>query len=140
MQPFTTTTIPLFLLESEHNQNGVNCKMTLKNRIKELCEENNVSMNKLETDCGFGRGYISKLDKSTPNSQKLQKIADYFNISLDYLMTGEKNLFADSSPCLKSRIDNDAELRSALEKYFELSDAKKKHILELIYFLSEKPK
>lgn len=126
-----------YFQEREHDQNGVNCKMTLKDRIKELCEKNDVSMNKLESDCGFGRGYVSKLEKSTPNSQKLQKIADYFNISLDYLMTGEKNPPADRNLCLKSRIDNDTELRIALEKYFELSDAKKKHILELIHLLSE---
>lgn len=111
--------------------------MTLKDRIKELCEKNDVSMNKLESDCGFGRGYVSKLEKSTPNSQKLQKIADYFNISLDYLMTGEKNQFPDRSPCLESRIDDDTELRNALEMYFELPDAKRRHILDLIYFFSE---
>ena len=114
--------------------------MTLKERIKYLCEKNGVSMNKLESDCGFGRGYVSKLEKSTPNSQKLQKIADYFNISLDYLMTGETNQHTETKICLNSRIENDSELRSALGKYFELSDAKKKHVLELICFLSESPK
>lgn len=112
--------------------------MTLKDRIKELCEHSGVTMNKLESDCGFGRGYISKLEKSTPNSQKLQKIADYFNISLDYLMTGETSPPADRAKCLGARIEDDAELSRALEKYFELTDAKKRHILELIYFLSEK--
>lgn len=114
--------------------------MTLKDRIKELCEKNGVTMNKLESDCGFGRGYVSKLEKSTPNSQKLQKIADYFNISLDYLMTGETNQHSDKNLCLRSRIENDTELCNALENYFKLSDAKKKHILELIHFLSENPK
>lgn len=113
--------------------------MTLRERIKELCEKNDVSMNKLESDCGFGRGYISKLEKSTPNSQKLQKIADYFNISLDYLMTGELNQHTDDD-LLESRIENDSDLHSALEKYFALTDEKKKHILDLICFLSEDPK
>ncbi|MDE6915932.1 MAG: helix-turn-helix domain-containing protein [Lachnospiraceae bacterium] len=110
----------------------------MKNRIKELCEKNDVSMNKLESDCGFGRGYVSKLEKSTPNSQKLQKIADYFNISLDYLMTGEPDHHSDLSVCLKSKIESDTELCKALEKYFALPDIKKRHVLELIRFLSEK--
>lgn len=112
--------------------------MTLRERIKELCEENDVSINKLESDCGFGRGYVSKLEKSTPNSQKLQKIADYFNISLDYLMTGETNQYTDRN--LLTKIENDSDLHSALEKYFALTDEKKKHILDLICFLSENPK
>lgn len=94
-------------------------------------------MNKLESDCGFGRGYVSKLEKSTPNSQKLQKIADYFNISLDYLMTGESIPQAGENMCFYSKIENDKTLCHALEKYFQLSDAKKKHILELIDLFSD---
>lgn len=62
----------------------------MKNRIKELCAKTGVSMNKLETELGFGKGYISKLGSSSPNTTKLQKIADYFNVSLDYLMTGKE--------------------------------------------------
>lgn len=65
--------------------------MTLKDRIKALCKANGISMNQLETDLHFGKGYISKLDKSTPNTIKIQKIADYFEVSVDYLMTGEEN-------------------------------------------------
>ena len=45
-------------------------------------------MNQLETDLGFGKGYVSKLGKSTPNAIKIQQIADYFNVSVDYLMNG----------------------------------------------------
>lgn len=117
-----------------------NCKMTLKDRIKKLCKEKGVSMSRLETDCGFGRGYVSKLDKSAPNSQKLQKIADYFDISLDDLMNGEPGQIIGTNVCLQSRVGNDIELCTALEKYYKLSDAKRKHILELISFLSENPK
>lgn len=60
--------------------------MDLKERIQILCKQNKVSMNKLETDLEFGKGYISKLGKSTPNVTKLRKIADYFGVSLDYLI------------------------------------------------------
>lgn len=64
--------------------------MNLKERIKSLCKKHGVSMNKLEEELGFAKGYISKLDKSNPNASKLQKIADYFNVSLDYLLSGEE--------------------------------------------------
>ena len=57
--------------------------MTLKERIKQLCNNNRISMNQLEKELGFAVGYISKLDKSTPNSKYIQKIADYFNVSVD---------------------------------------------------------
>ena len=48
-------------------------------------------MNKLENELNFGKGYISKLGSSQPNVNKLQQIADYFSVSLDYLMSGESN-------------------------------------------------
>lgn len=68
--------------------------MSLKDTIKSLCKSNGISMNKLESELGFAKGYISKLEKSTPNSAKLQKIADYFGVTLDYLM-GSKNPISD---------------------------------------------
>ena len=63
--------------------------MTIKDRIKELCKQKNVSMNQLEKELGFGVGYISKLGTTTPNAKKIKIIADYFNVSVDYLMTGK---------------------------------------------------
>lgn len=62
--------------------------MDLKERIKELCKNKKISMNLLEQELGFGKGYISKLGQSTPNTLKIQKIADYFGVTVDYLMTG----------------------------------------------------
>ena len=46
-------------------------------------------MNQLEQELGFGKGYLSKLGKSIPNVSKIQLIANYFNVTVDYLMTGE---------------------------------------------------
>lgn len=60
----------------------------MKERIKGLCKTKGISMNKLEETLGFGKGYISKLGSSTPNAAKIKQIADYFDVSVDYLMTG----------------------------------------------------
>lgn len=65
--------------------------MTLKERIKDLCKERNVSLNKVEEDLGFGKGYLSKLGKSKPNISKIQKMADYFGVSVDWLMGGTED-------------------------------------------------
>ena len=114
--------------------------MTLRERVKILCKEQKTSLNALETECGFAKGYASKLDKSTPNAENLRKIADFFNVSVDYLMTGKEDLEGDisnESAHLVTQIRKDTELSDALKKYFELSDAKKKHVIELINLLSE---
>ena len=62
--------------------------MDLKERIKDLCKKNNISMNQLEQELDFGKGYISKLGKSTPNATKIQQIANRLGVTVDYLMTG----------------------------------------------------
>lgn len=114
-------------------------KMTLRERVKMLCKEQKTSLNTLETECGFAKGYASKLDKSTPNAENLRKIADFFHVSVDYLMTGKEPEpdFSDESAHLVAKLARDPELSKALQKYFELSETKKKHVIELINLLSE---
>lgn len=112
--------------------------MTLRERIKKLCKNKGISLNQLELNCGFAKGYLSKLDKSTPNTKKIQTIADYFNVTVEYLMTGDNTSpYSDDMAEMVSQIRNDVELSKALTKYFTLSDDKKKHVVELINLLSE---
>lgn len=61
--------------------------MALYDRIKYLCARDNITIAKLETDLDFGTSSINKWEKiSSPSVNKLVKVADYFNVSLDYLM------------------------------------------------------
>lgn len=39
---------------------------------------------------GFGNGTIGKWDKASPSADKLKMVADYFGVSVDYLLTGEQ--------------------------------------------------
>ena len=80
--------------------------MTLKERIKLLCKEHGVSMNKLEEDLGFGKGYISKLGTSKPNANKLKQIADYFHVSLDFLLS-DNNDTSESTSGLSAADERD---------------------------------
>lgn len=60
--------------------------MTLKERIRELANSKGLSLPNLEAELGFGNGTILKWDKSMPNTDKLSKVADYFGVSIDYLL------------------------------------------------------
>lgn len=82
--------------------------MDLKERIQMLCKKKSISMNQLEQDLGFGKGYISKLNKSTPNATKIQQIATYFNVSVDYLMSGQPEN-TTQAPTLTQRDERDIE-------------------------------
>jgi transcriptional regulator with XRE-family HTH domain len=54
--------------------------------IQNLCKEKGISIFKLEKDLNFGNGTIYKWDKSSPAIDKLKKVADYFEVSIDYLI------------------------------------------------------
>lgn len=60
--------------------------MSLLENIQYLCEEHKTSVPKLENALGFGKGAIYKWEKSSPTTDKLQKVANYFKVSLDFLM------------------------------------------------------
>lgn len=54
--------------------------------IKTLCDEQNVKITVLERDLNFSRGSIYKMAESSPSADKIKKLADYFNVSTDYLL------------------------------------------------------
>lgn len=102
--------------------------MTLRERIRELCNKNNISMNQLEKELGFGKGYLSKLDKSKPNASKLQSIADYFHVSLDYLISGEME--KENAPAY------DPEFLELMSLYSKLKKEQKEAVLNLMRSLA----
>ena len=60
--------------------------LTLVDRIRTLANQRDMSLPQLEVELGLGNGTISRWRSSSPNTDKLQKIADYFNVSMDYLL------------------------------------------------------
>lgn len=65
--------------------------MTVLQRIKDLASEKGVSLAEIERSTGLSSGSITKWDKSSPSSDKLLKIAVYFNVSMDYLVGNERS-------------------------------------------------
>lgn len=60
--------------------------MSIKNRIKDLANQRHQSIAEVERHLAFGNGTIAKWDSRSPSSEKLQKVADYFDVSTDYLL------------------------------------------------------
>lgn len=98
--------------------------MALKERIKDLCVKNNISMNKLEEDLDFGKGYISKLGSSKPNVKKLQQIANYLHVSLDYLTNENENL----TTCFNCGLTYDVSYPEDVETHIEQHTAWQKAV------------
>lgn len=60
--------------------------MSLVARIKELCCEYNTTLIGLEREIGLGRGTIRNWDINSPSADKVQKVANYFGVSVDSLL------------------------------------------------------
>ncbi len=54
--------------------------------IKELAKEKGLSIRQLEINFGYSNGYLGSWKRQTPNSIELARLADYFGVSVDYLL------------------------------------------------------
>ena len=57
--------------------------------ISRLCKEKGISVAKLERETGISNGTISRWSTSSPTVEKLEKVADYFGVSVDSLLGRE---------------------------------------------------
>lgn len=75
-----------------------------------LCEDNNVKPTNVALEIGVSRATATKWKKgSIPNSDTLFKIADYFGVSVDYLLGNE----AKKSP---DQMSEDEEIAQMVEE------------------------
>ncbi len=97
-----------------------------------LANERGLSLPALEAKLGFGNGTIVKWDKASPNTDKLTKVADFFNVSVDYLLgrdTCEEKETADGDP------DENFTILSRNAK--KLSPEKRKQLLDIAKVMFE---
>lgn len=60
--------------------------MILENILK-LCEEREISIAKLERETGISNGTIGRWGKTSPNVENVRKVAEYFGVSVDALIS-----------------------------------------------------
>ena len=92
-------------------------------RVKNLCKERGIPVSRLEKELGFANGYINQLRKGVFPSNRLVEIAEYFGVSVDYLVSGTEE--TKKAPALtdkdKRDIARDLELiMSALDSAGDL--------------------
>lgn len=82
--------------------------MNSVDRVKKICKERKIPISRLERDLGFSNGYIGQLRKGVFPSDRLTLIADYLNVSVDYLMTGtdENGLTAKDNRDISKDVEN----------------------------------
>lgn len=64
--------------------------MLTYDRIKTLCKQKGVTVTGTEKELGFARGSLCKVETNKPSMEKVQKLAEFFEVSVEYLTTGEE--------------------------------------------------
>ena len=60
--------------------------MSVFERIKKLSDQQGISVSKVALDLGFSENLFYQWKTASPKSDRLEKVADYFGVSTDYLL------------------------------------------------------
>lgn len=98
---------------------------------KKLCEDTNISYNTLTSQIHRNSSII--------NTETVIAIAEYLNVSVEYLITGNKNLILKED-CDSIKYNNDPILKQIAKLASNLNEDNKKIVLANIYILDQKYK
>lgn len=59
-------------------------------RIRGLCKNKGITIAELERRCGIGNGIIARWGKSKPSYERLSKVAEELETTVEYLQTGSE--------------------------------------------------
>lgn len=83
-------------------------------RVKAICKERKIPISKLEKDLGYSNGYIGQLRKGVFPADRLAEIANYLDLSVDYIMNGKNSpgyYLNDETAAIAQEIFESKELR-----------------------------
>lgn len=59
--------------------------MGIVDKIKKLCDEHGTSFAEVERNVGLSNGQIRRWDNASPKLENIEKVADYFDVTVDFL-------------------------------------------------------
>ena len=81
------------------------------NRFKALCDQRNISVYRACTDIGLNRAAVAKWKNGgKPNGSTAAKLAEYFDVTTDYLLGCSE----EKTPAEKPRVISDEDIKFAL--------------------------
>lgn len=83
----------------------------LYNKVKELCRDKNITQKQLADIIGINQNTIKTWENKLPNSETLVKIADYFNVTTDYLLGRSSNKLLTRK--------NERDIQKSLEQIYD---------------------
>lgn len=102
--------------------------MSVFDRVKELCDLEEISVSQMEKEIGISQGAAYKWKVSSPSQKMFEKLSAFFNVSVDYLITGEE---PDKKE--KTKIpDYDKDTMEMISLFSKLNKEQKNSILSMM--------
>lgn len=96
-------------------------------KIKLLCEQKGIKISRLEGDLGLPHS-IYRWDTHSPSIDKVKAVADYFGVSVDYLLRDESD--PEEEKTLEQILQDAFESRPEMRILFSLSQNATKEEVE----------
>lgn len=108
--------------------------------FKTLCDEKGVSVSKACIEMGLSRSIAAKWKntRTNPSAEVLPKIAKYFDVTTDYLLTGGENKKAPSPQ--GERLASDDDIKFALFGTRDIDDDVLDRVKQFAKFAQENEK
>lgn len=113
--------------------------MSLYENVKQAAKDKGYSVNRLEKELGFPRSYIAKFKTITPGVEKVRAIADFLDISVDYLMNGaEEDYYTPETAAIAQEIFENKELRLLFDSAKDADPSDLQTVHEMLLALKRK--
>lgn len=98
--------------------------MGIVDRIQQKVKEKGLNIKTLEKEVGIGNGTIRRWDERSPQCDKLSLVANYLNISLDWLVFGKEkeNLTEDEEQILDAYRIAGNDMKRAARKLLDIPE------------------
>ena len=116
----------------------------LIDRIEQAIQRKGVTFNRVEHDCGLGGGTIKRWTRQSPRFDKLIAVAQYLDVSLDYLAFGieQSKSYPNGETSLNVML-SEREI-DLIQKFRQLADYQQEELFDLVDFkyqrMNEHPK
>lgn len=86
--------------------------------FEQLLQKNGITSYKVSKETGVTQTALSnwKSGRSTPTTKTLQKLADYFGVTIDYLLAGNENIADNKELSKKDMRDISNDIESIMKK------------------------
>lgn len=97
--------------------------------VRELCKERGLPIATVEKACGFGNGYLNPKKISTLSYERAVVLANYLNLTAEYLLTGEEEQKEKPASIVESELDET--LKELFEIANEVDEADRQLLLDM---------